>query len=41
MFWRSLVVKVLDFWLEGCEFESQIHQAATAGPLGKALNPQL
>lgn len=33
----SLVGKVLDYWLEGREFES----AASAGPLSKALKPKL
>lgn len=29
------------FWSEGHEFKPQYYQAATVGPLGKGLNPQL
>ncbi|KAI5622410.1 putative transcription factor Ovo-like 1, partial [Silurus asotus] len=35
----SLVVKALDFGLEGHEFKSQPHRGDTPGPLSKALNP--
>lgn len=33
----SLMVR----WAEGCEFNSRVHQAATAGSLSKALTPWL
>lgn len=32
------VVNVLGYWLEGCEIESHVQQAATTWPLRKALN---
>lgn len=35
-----MVVKVFDPLLEGCEFDSHVHQAAAAGPLSQAPNPQ-
>lgn len=38
IFYRDVVV--LDYWSEGCELESQVHQTTTASPLSKDLNPQ-
>lgn len=32
----SLVAKVLNYWLEGCVFESQVRHTAAVGPLSKA-----
>lgn len=34
----SLVVKLLDSSLEGCQFKSLYYQTAISGPLSKALN---
>lgn len=34
------LVTVLVSQLEGCEFESQVRQASTAGALNKTINPR-
>lgn len=37
----SSAVKLLDYWLEGHKFKSQLYHVATVGPLNKALISQL